>query len=117
MRQVCYCPRKGDNDSLPLAKGESRRRRQGVGPTLHLTSLRCIRTGMKTRLCFFFLLAAITALQLPRLHSQERKFIASPQQLIAIRAGRLFDARSGSLLTNQVILIRGDRIADIGGSV
>jgi len=31
--------------------------------------------------------------------------------------GRLFDARSGSLLTNQVILIKGDRITDVGASV
>src|ERR1700747_1544730 len=32
----------------------------------------------------------------------------------AIRAGRLFDPRSGTNLTNQVILIQGERIADVG---
>jgi imidazolonepropionase-like amidohydrolase len=33
---------------------------------------------------------------------------------IAIRAGRLFDPKSGAILTNQVVLIQGDRIADVG---
>jgi imidazolonepropionase-like amidohydrolase len=38
----------------------------------------------------------------------------SPAQTIAVRAGRMFDPRTGTLLTNQVIVIRGDRIADVG---
>ena len=38
-------------------------------------------------------------------------------QIIAVRAGRLFDAKTGTMLNNQVILIRGDRIADVGPSV
>jgi imidazolonepropionase-like amidohydrolase len=36
---------------------------------------------------------------------------------VAVRAGRLFDSRSGTLLPNQTILIRGDRIVDVGPSV
>jgi imidazolonepropionase-like amidohydrolase len=32
----------------------------------------------------------------------------------AIRAGRLFDPKSGTNLTNQVVLISGDRITDVG---
>ena len=50
-------------------------------------------------------------------HSQERKFITPPGQVVAIRAGRLFDAKSGSLLNNQIVLIRGERIAEVGSSV
>ena len=46
--------------------------------------------------------------------SAPAKFLVSSSQVIAIRAGRLFDSRTGSMLTNQVILIRGDRIADVG---
>jgi len=42
---------------------------------------------------------------------------AKPQAVIAVRAGRLFDSKSGTLLRNQVILIRGDRITDVGPSV
>jgi imidazolonepropionase-like amidohydrolase len=37
--------------------------------------------------------------------------------LIAVRAGRLFEPKSGTLLPNQVILIRGDRITDVGASL
>ena len=33
---------------------------------------------------------------------------------MAIRAGRLFDAKAGAMLNNQVILIKGDRITDVG---
>ena len=29
----------------------------------------------------------------------------------------LFDSRSGNLFNNQTILIRGDRVADVGGNV
>ena len=32
----------------------------------------------------------------------------------AIRAGRLFDPKAGTNLSNQVVLIRGDRITDVG---
>jgi imidazolonepropionase-like amidohydrolase len=38
-------------------------------------------------------------------------------QTVAVRAGRMFDPRSGTLLVNQVILIHGDRIADVGPGV
>jgi hypothetical protein len=37
-------------------------------------------------------------------------------QVVAVRAGRLFDPRSGTTLTNQVIVVRGDRIVDVGAS-
>ena len=37
--------------------------------------------------------------------------------VVAIRAGRLFDAKTGAMLTNQVVLIRGDRVADVGANV
>jgi imidazolonepropionase-like amidohydrolase len=59
-------------------------------------------------------IAAVTAA--PARSQQGGKFLAPPDQVIAIRAGRLFDARSGSLLNNQVILVRGDRITDVGAT-
>ncbi|HTA46548.1 MAG TPA: amidohydrolase family protein [Bryobacteraceae bacterium] len=37
-----------------------------------------------------------------------------PPQGVAIRAGRLFDPKSGTNLMNQVIVIKADRIADVG---
>ena len=45
------------------------------------------------------------------------KYLAPRDQVVAIRAGKLFDARSGNLLANQVIVVRGDRIADVGASI
>jgi imidazolonepropionase-like amidohydrolase len=39
---------------------------------------------------------------------------APPPQGVAVRAGKLFDPRSGTNLANQVILIKGDRITDVG---
>ena len=49
--------------------------------------------------------------------SAPAKFLVAPTQVVAIRAGRLFDSRTGSMLSNQIILIRGDRIADVGPAV
>jgi hypothetical protein len=37
-----------------------------------------------------------------------------PPEGVAVRAGRLFDPRSGTNLTNQMILIQGDRITEVG---
>jgi len=34
--------------------------------------------------------------------------------VVAIRAGRLFDSKSGQLLTNQVVVLQGERITDTG---
>jgi imidazolonepropionase-like amidohydrolase len=45
------------------------------------------------------------------------RFLAPPSQVMAIRAGRLFDSRSGQILYNQVVVIQGDRIADVGPTV
>lgn len=60
---------------------------------------------------------AFAALCNTPLRAQERKFITPPAQIVAIRAGKLFDAKSGTLLNNQVVLIRGDRIAEVGSAV
>ena len=38
------------------------------------------------------------------------KYLAPKYQVVAIRAGRLFDSRWGTMLFNQVVLIRGDRM-------
>jgi hypothetical protein len=45
------------------------------------------------------------------------KYLAPQDQVIAIRAGQLFDSRSGSIRNNQVVLITGDRITDVGAAV
>src|ERR1700677_4442842 len=35
-------------------------------------------------------------------------------QTTAIRAGKLFDPKSGQMLANQVVLIQGERITSVG---
>jgi len=37
-----------------------------------------------------------------------------PPEVVAVRAGRLFDSKTGQMLTKQVVLLRGDRITDVG---
>ena len=49
--------------------------------------------------------------------AQRSKFLAVPTEIVAVRAGRLFDPKSGVPLTNQVVLIRGDKIAEVGPNV
>src|ERR1700693_2699497 len=39
---------------------------------------------------------------------------AQAPQVVAVRAGRMFDPKWGTHLTNQVVLISGDRITDVG---
>ena len=70
------------------------------------------------------LIAALLALSLGAIiHAQggiasaRAKFLVAPTQVVAIRAGRLFDSRTGTIVNNQIVLIRGDRIADVGPSV
>ena len=45
------------------------------------------------------------------------RYLAPAAQVVAIRAGRLFDTRTGTLLANQTILVRGDRIVEVGPNV
>src|SRR5712692_2756796 len=42
---------------------------------------------------------------------------AGSQKVTAIRAGRLIDPETGTALANQIILVEGERIKEIGGSV
>src|SRR5260370_40774713 len=35
-------------------------------------------------------------------------------QMVAVRAGRLFDSKSGQQLTRQVVLVQGERITEVG---
>jgi imidazolonepropionase-like amidohydrolase len=51
------------------------------------------------------------------LASAQPASVGAGQRWTAIRAGRLFDGRSPTLATNQVILIEGDRIAAVGANL
>src|SRR5258707_134337 len=41
---------------------------------------------------------------------------AGTARIVAIRAGRLFDPRSGRHAIDQIVVIQGDRIVDVGPS-
>jgi imidazolonepropionase-like amidohydrolase len=41
----------------------------------------------------------------------------APAAGLAVRAGRMFDAKAGTMLTNQIILIKDDKIVDVGPNV
>src|SRR6266513_530006 len=53
----------------------------------------------------------------PSASREARKFLAPPDQVVAIRAARLFDSRSGKMLANPVIIVRGERIAEVGAGL
>ena len=44
------------------------------------------------------------------------KVHAQANSVVAIRAGRLFDSKSGKVFSNQVILVKDDKIAAVGSS-
>src|SRR2546425_2166963 len=58
-----------------------------------------------------------TAARTPSASREARKFVAPANQLIVIRAARLFDSRSGRIVANPVIVVRGERIAEVGSGV
>ena len=58
--------------------------------------------------------ALVVAAAGPLVSSQTR---AGRPRVIAVRAGRLFDAKSTMLSANQIVLIEGDRIAAVGPDV
>jgi hypothetical protein len=43
--------------------------------------------------------------------------LAAAGQVVAVRAARLFDANTGAMTAGQTVLIRGDRIAEVGRAV
>jgi imidazolonepropionase-like amidohydrolase len=63
------------------------------------------------------LVAAMATLASAPSQSQVRRFVTPPDQVVAIRAGQMFDSRSGTMVPNQVVLVRGDRITDVGPAV
>jgi len=52
----------------------------------------------------------------PVLAQGNGKYFAPKDQVIAIKAASMFDAKSGTLVSNAVVLIKGDRITDVGAN-
>ena len=58
-------------------------------------------------------LRSIAAILLALLLPAALLFAQAPQ-VVVVRAGKLFDSRSGRLLANQVVVIQGERIREVG---
>jgi len=56
------------------------------------------------------LVAVFGVLTLVVLHSAQ----TPSSETVVVRAGRLFDAKAGTNLVDQIVVIRGDRITDVG---
>src|SRR5215472_11548792 len=64
------------------------------------------------------LVAVALALASPPLWAQGvGHYLAPRDQIVAIRAGHLFDSHNGHLLDNQVVLVQGERIAEVGSAI
>ena len=70
--------------------------------------------GIALGFCAFAILAQNKRPEAPPWDAGRMDMQAPPPQGVAVRAGRLFDPKSGTNLVNQVILIKGDRITDVG---
>src|SRR5258707_13788869 len=78
-----------------------------------------------SKLAAVFVVAAVAEVAGPS-RSQEggaapnpalRNYLAPSDQVVAIRAGRMFGSKTGAVLNNQIILIKGVRIANVPASV
>ncbi len=69
---------------------------------------------MKLLSALLLLTAPLWAQAIPPVWTIPPAPAAKPPAIVAVKAGRLFDSKSGTLLRNQVILMRGDRITDVG---
>jgi imidazolonepropionase-like amidohydrolase len=72
--------------------------------------------GWQRRLMIALVVAATAAAALPA-RAQTARFLTPRDQVIAVRAARMFDAQAGTMLANQVVIIRGDRIAEVGPGI
>ena len=73
--------------------------------------------GWHDKLAVMLVAVAVGGAVAPAHAQRTGKFLAPPDQIVAIRAGRLFDSRTGTMLNNQMVLVKGDRITDVGANL
>src|SRR5262245_7634000 len=84
---------------------------------VHAVAMREASMNWQGKLAVVFVAACAGTAATPVYSQGTGKYFAPQDQVVAIRAGRLFDARSGTMQTNQTVLLKGDRITDIGASI
>jgi len=73
--------------------------------------------GWQAKLMAMLVAAMVGAAVVPARAQQTGKFLTPPNQVIAVRAARMFDPQAGIMRAGQVVVIRGDRIAEVGPAV
>src|SRR5262245_61947689 len=64
------------------------------------------------------LASAIVTAASSSVHAQGNgKYFAPRDQIVAIRAASMFDSKVGTMVANPVVLIKGDRITDVGANL
>ncbi len=74
------------------------------------------RSNVAATFCALLVTWALSALSGHLTAGRSQGPVSPPRsgRVVAVRAGRLFDGKSAGMLTNQVVLIAGDRIVDVG---
>src|SRR5215468_12018057 len=72
---------------------------------------------LQTKLAAALIAVALSVVSPPLLAQGVGHFLAPRDQIVAIRAGHLFDSRNGNLLDNQVVLVQGERAAEVGSAI
>lgn len=65
----------------------------------------------------FVLATALLGVAAATLHAQPPQAPTGPQKITAVRAGRLVDPETGTVSANQVILVEGERIREVGPNI
>ncbi len=72
----------------------------------------------QARLLGMCVVSAIVAMTSAPVRAQGTgKYFALKDQVVAVRAASMFDAKAGTLVMNAVVLIKGDRITDVGANL
>jgi len=70
---------------------------------------------LQTKLAVAFVVLALA--RAPLQAQEVGHYLAARDQVVAIRAAHLFDPHSGNLVDNQVVLVHGERIAEVGSEI
>jgi imidazolonepropionase-like amidohydrolase len=63
------------------------------------------------------LILVASAAAAPGAPAQSQPAPAAPQKIVAVKAGRLVDPESGTVAANQIILVEGERIRQVGAGL
>jgi len=89
------------------------------GGAVHSAEVRPCEQGRCRRACHCLLqsfIAAMTCLAAARFPMRAQETAGGPQPVLAVKAGRVLDVRTGNYLERQIIVVEGGRIKEIGAA-